>query len=316
MAHELEILDNGDASMFYQGDTPWHGMGTAVQEVLTAAEAIKTASLDWTVNKQPVYVKRGEGFVEVSDRYETVRDRDMKTLGIVGPDYKLIQNVDAFDFFDTVVDDGKAKYETAGSLFGGKRVFLTAQVGDEIMVAGEDAHRMYLLLTTSHDGSRALTAAVTMVRAVCNNTVTTGINSAKSVWSMTHKQELAGKVAEARATLGLSFKYAEAFEKEVQSMIDVQVSNDQFKAIIEGVLPDQKRQKDKNVERLMGIFASEPTIVDTGHGGTGWGAYNAMTYWLGHGREVRSLEARMVSEVNGFGAKLRNKTHDAILALR
>lgn len=314
MSHELEILDNGEASMFYAGDTPWHGLGTKVDGILTAKEALTAGSLDWLVEKRPIYAQRGGEFVPIPDRFETVRDRDEKTLGIVASDYKLIQNIEAFEFFDTVVDSGEAKYETAGSLFGGKRVWLTALLGDDIMVDGSDAHRLYLLLTTSHDGSRALTAAVTMVRAVCNNTVTFGINSAKSVWSMTHKQTLEGKVEEARKSLGLGFKYAEEFEKAVQEMLEIEVTNDKFKAIVEGVLPEQKRQKDKNVASLMNIFENEPTVTEATGAGTGWGAYNAMTFWLGHAREVRSLEARMTSEVGGFGAKLREKTKTAILA--
>lgn len=315
MAHELEILQDGSASMFYVGATPWHGMGTEVEGVLTAAEAIKRAHLDWVVEKAPIYVKRGEGFMEINDRYEIRRDRDLKVLGIVGPDYKIIQNREAFDFFDTIVDDGEAKYETAGSLFGGKRIWLTAKIGDEILFAGEDPHHLYLLLTTSHDGSRALTAAVTMIRAVCNNTVTMGLSQAKAVWSMTHKQDLAGKVAEARDTLGLTFKYRDEFDKEIERLLKVGVTNDQFKKIIEGVLPEQKRQKEKNVARLMDIFENEPTIKDTAAAGNGWGAYNAMTYWLGHAREVRSLEARMTSEIGGFGSKLRDKTRRGVLAL-
>jgi phage/plasmid-like protein (TIGR03299 family) len=164
MSHELEILEDGTASMFSgENLTPWHGLGTVVEGVVTAEEALKLAHLDWSVEKQPIYL--GSGTV-IPDRHAIVRDRDQKPLGVVGSDYVTFQNVEAFSFFDTVTDKGgEAHYTAAGSLFGGKRIFLTAKVGDTITVAGDDDHDLYLLLTTSHDGSRAFTAATTMIRA-------------------------------------------------------------------------------------------------------------------------------------------------------
>lgn len=314
MAHELEIID-GEAQMFYAGETPWHGMGRSVDKALNAADAIVAGGLDWEVNKGPLFKQREGKFIEIPDRFEIVRDLDNKTLGIVGPDYKIVQNREAFQFFDSIVDDGDAKYETAGSLFGGKRIWLTARIGEGILIGGEDAHELYLLLTTSHDGSRALTAAVTMIRAVCNNTVTMGLRSAKTTWSMTHKQDLAGKLAEARDTLQLTFAYRDEFAKGAEKLMHIAVTPDKFREILVNTLPEQKRQKALNVERIMTVFESHPTIVDTSAKGNGWGAYNAVTFWLDHGREVRSTEARMTGLINGWGAKIREKTKNEILAL-
>lgn len=315
MSHEIEILEDGNASMFYAGETPWHGLGTGVESAVTADEAIKLSGLDWQVEKRPVYVKRGESFAPVKDRFEVVRDSDDKTLGIVAKDYKTIQNREAFEFFDSIVDNGEAKYEAAGSLFGGKRIFLTAMLGDEITIGGDDAHKLFLLLTTSHDGSRSLTAATTLIRAVCNNTVTAGLASARSNWTMTHKSTLKGKVEDARTSLELAFKYVEEFELEAQKMMATQIDADKFKAIVEGLLPEQKRQKEKNVENLVFRFNDSPLIKDTSAAGNAWGAYNALTEWLDHGREVRSVEARMQNLVGGLGLRLRNDMKSQLLEL-
>ncbi len=313
MPHDLEMLANGKASMFYNLDTgvPWHALGTPVKGVATAAEAIVAADLDHIVVKEQAERKG----VPVPGKFWTVRESDDKVLGSVGKDYKVIQNSEAFEFFDNLVDSGEAKYDTAGSLSGGKRIWLTAQVGEDIQVAGQDSHRLYLALLSSHDGSKSLTALTTMVRIVCANTEQMALSSAKTSWTMTHRQSLAGKVAEARDALQLSFKYRDEFDKEMQKLLAIKVSNDQFRAILTDVLPKQKRQLEKNLTLIGGIFENSPTIHDAGLANTGMGAYNAITEYLTWGREVRSQEARMVNSLWGFGQQTRNKAHKRIMAM-
>lgn len=317
MSHELEIREDGSAAMFYAGETPWHGLGTKVEGLLTASEALAAAGLDWAVEKVPAYDMLPDGtFVQVPDRFHNRRSSDLKVLGQVKSDYVPHQNTEAFEFFDTVVGSGEAKYETAGSLFGGTRVWMTAKVGDTMQVCGED-HDIYLLITNSHDGSRAFTASTTFIRAVCNNTVTMAEGGAKTKWTLRHRTSLEGKAQEAREALQLTFKNADKFAQAVEKLMAVEVTKDQFKAIIEanGFLPEQKRQKEKNVAQLMKIFETEPTVNETDAKGTGWGAFNAFTFWADHGREVRSLEARMTGLTEGSAARMRNDLKTRILSL-
>lgn len=294
---------------------PWHGFGNGVEGAMTAEQAITKSGLDWLVELVPLYVLIDDKPVLVPDRYGVQRSTDGKVLGIVAKDYKTIQNVQAFDFFDTLVDNGDAKYQTAGALAGGKRVWLTAHVGEDIMVAGQDPHRMYLLLVTSHDGSKSLTAATTMIRVVCSNTETMALKAAKTSWTMTHRSELEGKVSEAREALKLSFKYRDAFEKEVEKLLSIEVTVDQFRKVMDDVLPAQPRSKPKNLDTLTTLFQESPTIVDAGLGGNAWGAFNATTEWLTHHREVRSREARFTNLTTAWGHTIRNKTRDGLLAL-
>lgn len=316
--HDLDTLANGQAAFAYnlEEGLPWHNLGTGVQGMMTAEAAISAAGLDTPIEKRLVYVEGPGGeFIAVADRYANVRTLDGKPLGIVGKDYKIIQNRAAFEFFDMLVDSGEAKYDTAGALNGGRRIFLTAKIGDDIQVAGQDPHQLWLALLSSHDGSRSLTAMTTIIRIVCANTETMALKGAKTSWTMTHRTTLEGKVAEARDALKLSFKYGDAFSKEVEKLLQIQVTTDKFREIMTDVLPDQKRQLPKNLEALTAIYENSPTINDAGAGGTGWGAFNAVSEWLTHGREVRSQEARMVNTMWGWGHGIRNKTHDRILEL-
>jgi phage/plasmid-like protein (TIGR03299 family) len=326
--HELEMLENGKASMFSgEGIMPWHQLCDPVDGVLTAAEAMKAAGLDWLVEKRqsyyPIYSTddNGNPVVElVPDEgwFKSVRVKDQKSFGNVSEGYKIFQNHEAFSFFDAVTDksDAEAHYTAAGSLFGGRKIFLTAKIGDTFTVAGDDAHDLYLLITNSHDGTQAFTAAVTTIRAVCNNTVTLGLNSAKSKWSLRHKSTLEGKIAEARESLEMSYRYVDAFEAEVEKLLTISVNKDQFNKVAEAIVPPAKLQHDKAVTALMDVFENEKTVNDTNAKGTAWGAYNAVTYYTDWVRKYQTPSARFKSLVDsGYADQMRNKAHTKLLAL-
>lgn len=324
MSHELEIKADGTASMFSgENITPWHNLGTVIAGLATAKEALELASLDWTVEKQPLFF--GEHKTGFPGQFATVRVSDQKPLGVVSDGYHVFQNVEAFDFLDAITDTGSqdAVYTSAGSLFGGKRVFITMKIGDGITVGDDDAHDMYLMATNSHDGTQAFTASVSLIRAVCNNTVTMALNSAKSKWALRHKSALSksGRVQEARDALNMSFKYADAFEEEVAKLMAVEVSKDQFNTIAKSIVPESKFKHDKDVQALMDVFENEKTVNMGGGEGTGWGAFNAVTYFVDHVREYRTDESKFKSIVGtvggqaGFGESMRSKAHNRILAL-
>jgi phage/plasmid-like protein (TIGR03299 family) len=304
--------------MVYTGEVPWHGMGNYRPGVMTAAEAIEGSDLGWSVYLAPLVVPflESDGTVTYktleNDR-AVIRDFDRKHLGTVTKVYKPIQNIEAFQFFDEIVDSGEAKYEVAGSLSGGRKIWLTAKVGDSIQIAGQDPHDLYLLLVSSHDGSRSLTAVTTLIRAVCKNTVTFGIDTAKTSWKFSHRKELKARTLEARDALQMSFKYVEEFEREAQKMIDMQITKDQFEAIIKDALPEQKHATQKKTDEIMRLFESSPTIVDAGIGGTVYGAYQAVTEWTSH-KSFQTKEARMISNLNGDDAKFRDKMQKALVS--
>lgn len=320
MAHELEIKADGTASMFSgEGITPWHGLGTVVEGLATSAEALKLAGLDWTVSKQPIYF--GEDKTPFPGQYVNVRDTDLKPLGVVTDGYHIFQNTEAFDFLDQITDTGtgEAHYTSAGSLFGGKRVFMTMKIGDTFTVADDDAHDMYLMVTNSHDATQALTVAVTTIRAVCNNTVTMAIAGAKTKWTLRHKTSLKGKVQDARDSLQIAFKYADAFQDEVSALMDVEMTKDKFNKIIDTIVPASKFQHDKDVNAIMDVFENEKTVNMGGGEGNGWGAFNAVTYFTDHVKKYQTEESRFNSLIDlggqrGFADTLRNDAKKLILA--
>ena len=160
MKEETKMAANVE-SMFYVRETPWHGLGTRVNEALNSEEALTAAGLDWNVIQEPIYTETEE----LIEGYKAnVRDTDRQVLGVVTERYKIVQNQEAFAFTDELLGEG-VRYETAGSLQGGRKVWLLAHLPHEYIISGERISP-YLVFFNSHDGSGAIKAAITPIRAV------------------------------------------------------------------------------------------------------------------------------------------------------
>lgn len=176
-------------SMFYVRETPWHGLGTKVQEAPDSKEALRLAGLDWKVLQEPIRTAQGEA---VPGYKANVRDVDRKVLGVVTDRYKVIQNEEAFAFVDSLLGEG-VRFETAGSLQEGKSVWLLAHLPHEYIISGERISP-YLVFSNTHDGSGAVKAAITPIRVVCNNTLNLALSTAKRSWSMIHTGDIKDKI--------------------------------------------------------------------------------------------------------------------------
>jgi phage/plasmid-like protein (TIGR03299 family) len=254
-----------------------------------------------------------EAYSEVPDRFAVIRDSDLKVLGNVGTRYVPFQNEEAFTFMDNLVDSGEAKYETAGSLRGGKVIFISMKVPRDILIGGEDAVELYLLLRTSHDGTKAISVYVTPIRVVCMNTLalaTYGTN-VKQRWSVTHIGTAAQRLAEARDTLDLTFRYVDEFEREANQLLETQITDDTFERLLYRILPDRPKTPDV-VDSIFGIYRESSTVR---YPGTAWGALNAITEYTDWGRRTTSAEARFTTIIDGEAAKLRNSASSLLLTL-
>ncbi|MBA4188257.1 MAG: hypothetical protein C0467_09655, partial [Planctomycetaceae bacterium] len=170
MAHEIDTT-TGNAAVFTVGQPPWHRLGVTVAEAQTSEEAIKLAGLNWGVEQWSVVARHAGLERAVTGRVANVRSDTGAVLGVVSNGYRVFQNKSAFDFFDAMVQEKLAIFETAGSLKGGRQVWMLARLPKTLRAAGEDEIRPYVLLTNSHDGCRALRMIPTTIRVVCANTL-------------------------------------------------------------------------------------------------------------------------------------------------
>ena len=121
MAHQISLKD-GKAEIAYAGETPWHGLGVQVEGLKTAAEMIRAAGLEWTVEPTGVYVAPpGGGFAEVPGHLAIRRPDKGLVFGVASDRYMPIQNVQAADMMDALVTEGGAHVEVCGALGEGVR---------------------------------------------------------------------------------------------------------------------------------------------------------------------------------------------------
>ena len=173
-------------TMFSVREKPWHGLGTIVAEAPTSKDALHLAGLDWNVVQSPIFAggERIEGYKA------NVRDSDKQILGVVTDRYKVIQNTEAFAFTDKLLGAG-VRYETAGSLQNGRKVWLLATLPKEFIIAGERISP-YLVFSNTHDGSGAVRVAITPIRVCCNNTLNLALATAQRSFSMIHTGDIKG----------------------------------------------------------------------------------------------------------------------------
>ena len=235
-------------TMFYTREKPWHGLGTMVAEAPESREALRLAELDWRVLQEPVYTENNE---LIAGYRVNVRDRDRKVLGVVTDRYKVVQNEEAFAFTDTLLGEG-VRYETAGSLQEGKRVWLLARMPQEFIILGERI-TPYLVFSNAHDGSGAVKTALTPIRVVCNNTLNLALKTAKRSWSMIHTGDINEKIEEAKNTLFLADAYMTALGNEFENLRQKKMTEKQVMDYRELLLPIEEKatlQQRRGIEKL------------------------------------------------------------------
>lgn len=318
MGHGIE---NDDWMVSGEGLVPWHGIGSVVDGLLTTREILVEAKLnDWGLEKLPVFDGDGNEIPE----YFAVRrmGTDRKSLGIVKGRYAIVSNESAFEWADYLIGGG-AQATTAGSIFGGKRVFLALKMPfAPDLPNGEGKAGQYLVIDTTHDGSGCVHARTTTIRPVCNNTLTAGISAALREFKIRHARNAEEKLSEAQRVLGLAQGAADELEKRAAELYATKVNDQQFKRILDELVPlptidtgagDSTRglTMAQNVQEKIGLLYYNHDTQD-GIRDTAWGVLNAVEYFTNHVQTRRNTagataeENRMVAilENGGLGSKV------------
>ena len=318
MAHEIEI--NGDQATFASFREPaWHKLGTVFNEEVSTQQMLELAHLDsWNVRLEEIAIPTG--FASDKSHYFVARTnpfdkKQTDVLGVVGERYRVLQNEDLFEFGDALLDGG-GRWETAGSIKGGRQVFGSFALERDVVIDEKgvgDKINSYLLVNTSHDGSIAIQASVTPVRVVCANTLNlalgTGVGrnrSTKQSFKIRHTQTAQGKVQAAREALGIANAYLDQFSIMANDLIQREITQDKFAEIIRLAYPAPEKDgkqiaKTKwanKINTIEEIYQSDTTHMIAG---TAWGALNAMTERLDWWRSARggNTEA-MYASASGF----------------
>lgn len=337
MAHNLHYNEHtGKYSFFSVQQKAWHNLGQIVDEYPTSAEAIQHAGLDFEVIKAPLFTQGGtmsigdKGEITVPNTivlpnyFVTMRTDTNAVFGVVGKDYQIVQNSDAFAFFDAIVGGGDGiLYETAGALGKGERIFITAKLPDYIRVGkGDDVTEKYIFLTTSHDGSGSITAAFTPVRIVCQNTLNASLRNMSNVVRIRHTSGAKQRLEEAHRVMGLANRMSNRLEEVFNHWTTVRISDKEVKSLIQLALcPNNETLaflKQGNEDELSTVFKNtvedvfsyammaDTQLMDTTKG-TVFGAYNAVTGYYQNVRKYKDEEAKLQSIVLGGTAQTKSQ---------
>ena len=324
MAHDLATTTEGKVSMMYAGETPWHGLGTKLDQPASSQEAIEAAGLNYRVDLKPIYT--GDGTL-IPKRKAVVRDDSHEVLGVVGNSYQPVQNFRSFGFLDSLVADGQLRYHTAGALGKGEKIWMLAKMPGEIRIKdSEDVTEQFLLLSNSHDGSSALRVFFTPIRVVCANTLGLAERRGRGQGvSVIHKGDLAAKVGEAQKMLGLASRFYDSLEDRINQLANHYPSRQQLATYFERLYPDQDGAKNKRAENVRSELFR---LFEEGRGQeipetklTTWAAFNAVTEFVDHHRSTRGksererASSRLESAWFGSGASLKARAWDEALDL-
>ena len=328
MSHEIEThtTETGEtiaAALFARTDA-WHKLGTTLPDAFTAEDAMTIGHLGgWNVRKTPLSTtilrEDGVDVVEIPDRFATVRTNPwtggVDYLGVVGAQYTPIQNEEHCQLLDALVDESGSKFDTAGSLRGGRHVFITMKLPTHMAIGGVDDLDLYIAALNAHDGTASFRLVVTPVRVVCANTQAAALGNNRGIYAIRHTVNARDSITEARRSLDLTFNYLEDFQAEAEKMIQTTMTNAEFERLIRtefAATGESKRAQtaaDQLTDTLMSLFAEADTNAPIRN--TRWGGYQAITEWADHFTSPRSTDGIPVDVARAervlMGAGLNDK---------
>ncbi len=283
MAAEVE-------TMFSVRVKPWHGIGTIVEECPNSEIALHLAGLDWKVEQKDVCTSDG---ALIPGYKANVRDCDQRVLGIVSDRYQVVQNEEAFAFTDELLDSG-VQYETAGSLQGGKRIFLLARLPQRFIIAGDEISP-YFVVMNSHDASCSIKAAMTPVRVVCQNTLNLAFRTAKRTWMTKHTSNIMERIEDARATLQFAEQYMGELGKGIDELARKRLTDkkvmqymSEFFPVTEDMTAAQKKNNLALLNDMKARYFDAPDLQDLGK--NGYRFINAVSDFATHAEPIRKTK--------------------------
>lgn len=324
MARNLDV-NNAQASFVSARVDAWHHLGRVLPDTSTAEEAMRHGLLSgWNLRKAPLTADAGGTQVEVPGQYAIIRDNPVvagqaDVLGVVGKGYQIIQNEELSGLLDTLIDESGARYETAGAIDGGRKVFVTMKMPGHIKIGGVDPIDNYIAATTSHDGQSSTTIMVTPVRVSGQSTLNLAFNRASHQFRVRHTVGAKNLlVQQARDALDFTFDYLDGFQGEAERLINTTLTQAKFERILAtSIFPltadtpagtaTRTQNKIDTVAELFSDAHSQAGVRDTA-----WAGLNALTEWYDHFSPVR-VPVGAEADVRSRNALLYPKFKDAAL---
>lgn len=311
MAHELTVRADNTVEMAYVGEKPWHGLGQEMQAGATVDDWKTGAGMDWKVeSSRVVYRARGSEKVCVMDDSVVLHRSDTDApLGIVSDGYQIVQPAEVLEFFRDLVHSIGLELNSAGTLFGGKRYFASAQIGEQALL-DHDKIKGYLLLTTSADGSLKTRGKFTSVRTVCNNTLSMALAKGNTGGEVAISHRSVFNPAAAKEALGIAPATFNSFMDSMRTLTTRRLSTDIAETMTTKLVKaDQKANK-----KIMALFTGDAIGFNAeGFKGTPWGWLNSVTEYVDHSMRAKSDSHKLNNNLFGTGDAIKNTAREMAL---
>ena len=346
-------------SKFNRGGLPWV-LGTDVSNCVTAQDVMKTAKLDWTVQKcelvskmpfrigsnnevgEDSFVHDGNIYRECPNAFATYRTDINMPLGIVKDKYEIVQNMDAFNFFNNAIGEDKAIWDKAACLNMGEKVYVSAKLPVQTSVGKDDVIDNYLVFSNGHAGNSSVDIMITPIRVICTNMLNGALDKAACHIRLRHTKSVKEKLELGAQVLKIACEHAIDAQELYRHLATIKMTDDQVaEYICKLQLTPAEIAKLNEVDPNHGykrLISRDYHLIDAveistrksnqlynmmdyyidGIGqkdicGTAWGAYNAIT---GFYCNVANLEGekRMNSLVWGSANNNMNKALNEAMA--
>lgn len=319
MAHELTIREDGFTEMAFVGKTPWHGLGQELTQGATIEEWRKAAGMDWSIESSPARFTSCQGNDQFFPGQNVLHRSDNGLpLSIVSDRYKPVQPREVLDFFKDLVEEAGFKLHTAGTLFGGKRLWALAETGRFGEITAGDGVGGFLLLSTSADRTLATTARFTTVRVVCNNTLSMATKDNTNCVSFTHARVFDHDLMKAK--LGKAVASFDGFMLMAKHLQKQRIAESAAKDFVRQIVltadqlnDDYNYEKNRPFAKIMDLFRGAAKGADI-VGDTKWGLLNAVTEYYDHHSPAHTADARLNTAWFGTGDAAKAKAVDLLMA--
>lgn len=332
MAAGTTIRANGFAEMAYTGDVPWHGNGNRLEAGASIEEWITAAGMDFTIQRALVRyaIAHGadpESYRTIDDKHVLLRSDTKAPLGIVSDRYQVVQPKAVLEFFRDLTAAAGFTLETAGTLFGGKRFWALAAIGETAAIADPaDKMRRYLMLSTACDGTMATEGRYVDIRTVCNNTLEANRATGAAKVKVSHRTTFNERTV--KQELGVELAHSQFSEtmNSMRRLADTRLMNTD--SVIQTAELFHPGASKLAREDLVKILDSRPVarigeLAIDGHAkgsqfsgvhGTQWGWLNAVTEYVDHEARAHNQDNRLNSAWFGKGAELKERAYEMAMS--
>lgn len=321
MAHLID-MSNYRANIAFVGEVPWHGLGSKLNPGTSFDVWLKEAGLDWEAKKARIAFQDEEGQVHAGTSEVVYRSDTKKQLGVVTDRYKIVQPREVIEFYSDLVATRGWDIEVAGSLDEGKRIWALAKTDASINVAGTaDKVSTYLLLATAFDGTMATVGKFSSVRVVCQNTLTMSLNDGLAKVSVPHSRVFDADAV--KTELGIYEAATVDFEEKANRLAKQKVSDSDAMRFImqvlageDAVAADLSTRQSNIIRSVFDLYKGKGMGSNLASAnGTAWGLTNAVTEYIDHHINSRSVNNRMRSAWFGQGEEIKNTALEKALLI-